>query len=369
LAEEGIAAGTAPANIRRGRMSGSEEIDAGLGEALHENEQEIIQKITQTVAERIQRGPRPALRAAHPKAHGCVIAEFRVENDLPPALAQGVFVPGKSYPTYIRFSNGNPDAGQPDAKRDVRGMAIKLLGVPGKKILEDEREAKTQDFLLVNYPVFFVDDPARYLKLIERTASSGLLAKLGQLLAIGLRGALIARSMTSSKIASPLEARYWSQLAYRLGDPPHKQAVKFSARPRGIAAAAIPKDPSPNYLRETLITQLEAGEALFDFEVQPRTSPDMSVETSMIEWNEQDAPFFKVATITIPRQRFATPERDQLCENLSFTPWHALPQHRPLGSMNRIRRAVYQTASKLRHELNGTVRTEPDEIPAGIGWP
>jgi hypothetical protein len=88
----------------------------------------------------------------------------------------------------------------------------------------------------------------------------------------------------------------------------------------------------------------------------------MSVETSTIEWKESEAPFIKVATITIPKQTFATPERDQFGENLSFTPWHALPQHRPLGAVNRVRRVVYDTISGLRHELNGAERREPTSL-------
>ena len=80
-----------------------------------------------------------------------------------------------------------------------------------------------------------------------------------------------------AKIASPLEARYWSAVPYRLGDPPHKLAIKFSARPCLPATSTIPRDPAPNFLRETMIKQLAAGEARFDFLVQPRTSPAMSV--------------------------------------------------------------------------------------------
>jgi Catalase len=268
-------------------------------------------------------------------------------------------VPGKSYQAWIRFSNGASDATQPDAKGDARGMAIKLLNVPGEKILSNEHETQTQDFVMINHPVFFVDDPSRYLALIDKTGSSELLAKLDQLLAIGFKGGIIAQETTSSKIASPLETRYWSMVPYRFGDPPRKQAIKFSARPQLPARTTIPDNPAPNFLREAMIEQLAAGEARFDFEVQPRTSPDMSVENSMIEWNEIDAPFLKVATITVQQQTFATPERDQFGENLSFTPWHSLPQHRPLGAINRVRRVVYQAISELRHSLNGTQPREP----------
>ena len=238
-------------------------------------------------------------------------------------------------------------------------MAIKLLDVPGEKILSDESEAVTQDFIMMNHPVFFVDDPADYFALIQATGSSNPLAKVSEFLALGLNGAFIVQAITSSKIASPLEARYWSVVPYRLGDPPQKLAIKFSARPQQQAATAIPTHPTPNFLRETMIKQLAAGDACFDFEVQPRTSPDMSVENSMIEWNEIDAPFVKVATITVQQQTFATFERDQFGENLSFTPWHSLPQHRPLGAINRVRRVVYEAISELRHKLNGTQRREP----------
>jgi Catalase len=347
-------------------MNRDETLDTELGEALFENEPQLALQIAEAIATKIQQGPRPAVRDAHPKAHGCVVAEFRVEDDLPQYLAQGVFTPGRTYPAYIRFSNGDPDPNRDDAKGDARGMAIKLLEVPGEKILPDERDAQTQDFIMINHPVFFIDDPAHYLGLIQRSGSSNPFALIGQLFALGLKGALIAKAVTSSKSASPLEKRYWSIVPYRLGDPPHKQAIKFSARPRGPGATSLPDDPTPNFLRETMIRQLEAGKAQFDFEVQPR-EPSMSVEESTVEWKEEEAPFIKVATITIPRQTFATTERDRFGENLSFTPWHALPQHRPLGSVNRIRRVVYQTISKLRHELNGTAPREPSGFDADMG--
>ncbi|MBK6579794.1 MAG: hypothetical protein IPG17_27140 [Sandaracinaceae bacterium] len=79
----------------------------------------------------------------------------------------------------------------------------------------------------------------------------------------------------------------------------------------------------------------------------------MSVEDSRTEWTEAAAPFVKVATITIPRQVFTTPAQEAFCEALSFTPWHSLPEHRPLGGVNRVRRVVYESVSEVRHELNG----------------
>jgi hypothetical protein len=334
-------------------------VDTELGEMLHDNEEQITRQIAEAIAAKVEQGPRPALRDAHPKAHGVVSAEFWINDRLPPQFAQGIFVPGKRYKAWIRFSNGSPDAAQPDAIADARGMAIKVLDVQGETILPDDHGARTQDFIMINSPAFFIDDPANYLALIHHSGSSNPLAKVGQLLALGIKGAIIAKEINSSKIASPLETRYWSMVPYRLGDPPHKQAIKFSARPRLLATSTIPGSPGPNFLRERLIRQLAEGSASFDFEIQPRTSADMSVEDSMVEWDENDAPFFKVATIVIPKQIFATPERDQFGENLSFSPWHALPQHRPLGAVNRVRRVVYQTISELRRKLNDSTFHEP----------
>jgi len=61
----------------------------------------------------------------------------------------------------------------------------------------------------------------------------------------------------------------------------------------------------------------------------------------------------------IPQQEFDSPAQREFCDNLSMTPWHALPEHRPLGGVNRVRRTVYTTISKLRHEANNAPRREP----------
>ena len=80
----------------------------------------------------------------------------------------------------------------------------------------------------------------------------------------------------------------------------------------------------------------------------------------MTEWDPVEAPFIPIATIHIPRQTFDTPAQHAFCEDLSFTPWHSLPAHRPLGVTNRIRRVVYERISRLRHELNDRPRVEPE---------
>lgn len=340
------------------------EIDADLGESLWPGEAAAIESIARLIASSMEKryppDKRPVRRDAHPKAHGCVRASFAVNAELPVNLAQGAFVPGKTYDAWIRFSNGAADPARDDGKGDARGMAIKLMGVPGAKLLPEERDAGTQDFIMINHPVFFIDDPQRYLTLVRRGSSSNPLVRLTAPFALGLEGALIARAVASKKIENPLHTRFWSMVPYRLGDDAHKQAVKFSARPCvAHANDRVPSDAGPNYLREAMAKTLATGEACFDFLIQTRQSAAMEVEDSKTEWKESGAPFIKVATITIPSQVFDSAPQDAFCENLSFTPWHALPEHRPLGGVNRVRRIVYEQTSKLRHDANRVPRKEP----------
>ena len=85
----------------------------------------------------------------------------------------------------------------------------------------------------------------------------------------------------------------------------------------------------------------------------------MSVEDTQTEWEEADAPFYKAATITIPKQTFDTPEQNRFCEDLSFNPWRALKAHRPLGAVNRMRKPIYETISNLRRTMNDAPVAEP----------
>ena len=90
-------------------------------------------------------------RALHRKGHVGVEASFEVLGDLPAPVRQGLFgAPGR-YRAYVRFSNG-ASAHQADARGDVRGVAIKVLGVAGAKLIPGLEAATTQDFLMIQSP-------------------------------------------------------------------------------------------------------------------------------------------------------------------------------------------------------------------------
>lgn len=301
---------------------------------------------------------RPARRRLHVKSHGCVHATFRIDSGVPAQLRHGLFAEPKEFPAIVRFSNGLRLA-QSDQERDARGMAIKLFTVPGKKVLDDEPDATTHDFTLLNAPRFFVRDPfdfAEFSRAVDETGNPirflfGLNPfrwKLRETLAL---------VQATRMIDNPLAERYFSQSAFRLGP----LAVKYHARPLNTELCRPPA--GPNSLRAAMIEQLGSGSIDFEFGVQVQCDPvAMPIEDTLTAWSEELAPFQRVATLHIPAQRFATSERDAYCEHLSFTAWHCLPEHRPLGGINRMRLHAYRASQQLRHQLNGVPRREPDSI-------
>jgi hypothetical protein len=319
--------------------------------------QQIEQMIRQQLEHDYQSGVRPARRDQHPKAHGCVKAEFIVDDNLPDQLRYGVFKEPRTYPAWIRYSSSSVQM-KPDTQKDAHGMSIKLLGVEGEKVLEDEKNEMTQDFILANNKVFFVRNTADYVVFISAFSQGKLMSfffgwnpfkwRLHE-----LKNML---SATQKSVANPLQIQYWSQTPYKLGS----NAIKFSAKPRSAKIDPMPGSPGPDFLQEAMARQLKTEDVYFDFLVQLQTDPvKMPIEDATIVWDESLSPFQKVGTIHIPVQTFDSPAQIEFAENLSFTPWHTLPEHRPLGNTNRVRRKVYETVSKLRHQLNNARRQEP----------
>lgn len=291
-------------------------------------------------------------RDAHPKMHGLVKAEFIVEADLPPELKIGVFKEPKTYQAWIRFSNQDGSI-NPDKDRDIRGMAIKLMGVPGEKLLDSDKHCQTHDFILISTSRFVTKDVEEFDKLIA-SITGGLWAKI-VFFVTHLRVAVnLLRSML--KFANPLQIRYFSTTPYLLGE----SAVKYSTIPHLTKAYPISENPGDDYLRLAMVKQLQEEDAVFDFAVQLQTdAAAMPIEDPGVEWSESLSPFRKVATIRIFQQEFDTEAQKVFGENLSFTPWRALPEHRPLGGINRARRVVYEAISAFRHDYNKVPRQEP----------
>jgi hypothetical protein len=320
-------------------------------------EDEAVQKLIALLKQRLDReypSPQRTLRDAHSKQHGLVRAHFVVEKNLPDDLRIGVFKEPRTFPAWVRFSNASdPPA---DIKKDSRGMAIKLMEVDGKKILDETMHDTTQDFVLMSTQFFITKGVAEFAALVD--AVEGGFVRLIVHFVTHPR-LLILFLKARQRCASPLEISYGSTTPYLLGT----RAVKYAIRPAMPGVARIPATPSADYLREAMVNHLSEREACFDFLVQVQTDAKrMPIEDPRVVWSESLSPFVKVATIRIPPQKFDTPAQHEYGDNLSFNPWHCLPEHRPLGGINRARKIIYETMSKYRHARNSAPRDEP------TGW-
>ncbi|MFI8743642.1 catalase family protein [Pseudomonas sp. NPDC077186] len=298
------------------------------------------------------------LRDAHAKAHGCVKAEVQVLDDLDESLRHGVFSqPGHTWQAWMRLSNGNAYP-QFDRARDARGMAIKLLEVPGEKLMKSPAHAGEQDFVMFNHPVFFVRDVAEY--------RSNFAAQADGKKALAffpswdprsweIRHLIIALKTLAPAPESPVATTYNSIAPFKLG--PHNIKYRVVPAPQHCPPYQLPEQNSalPNFLRNALYQQLSLDRAPACFELQvQRQNPQyyMPIEDTSVEWDEKIAPFESVARISVPAQDFDSREQNLFCDNLSFNPWHALPEHRPIGGINRLRQAVYEAVSAYRQQRN-----------------
>ena len=323
-------------------------------------EGESLDSVIEAFATYMRQNYRPGeyQRGGNTKTHGVVRGEFIVRDDVPAHMRHGVFAKPHTYRTWVRFSGPGPD--MPKDIEDVGfvSCAIKLMGVPEPKVLDDEKF--TQDFISVCTPTFVTPDINANARLQAHVLRG---TPVFYFFTTGFSHFLdfLMQGLWNETQTSPLEARYWSCVPYLLG---HGQAMMYSVRPKAKTRSRIANlpfgTPSDNYLREAMIKTLSETDVEFDFLVQVQTDPHlMPIEDAGVRWPEKLSPFVPVATLRIPKQTFASLAQFAFAHNLSYTPWHCLPEHRPLGNQNRARRQMYYELSRLRQERNGTPHVEP----------
>lgn len=305
-------------------------------------------------------------RDAHAKGHACLVADFTVKKGLDPKLSQGVFAEPKTYKAWVRYSSGSEQL-RSDWLPDARGMAIKLLGVPGKKLLEGEQDARTQDFLMINNPAFFIQDVKKYAEFTSFQAAG---KQFGYFFnptwnpfEWKLREFRIGTNILKWPPRHLLADQYYSMTAYKLGATNN---MKYSAKAVSCDGKSKVSNSWASFGSAALQTDLEAqikkNRACFDFMVQLQVlDKNMPVEDTTVQWDEDDSPFITVARVELGVQDVAPNMANNFCENLSMTPWHALPEHEPIGGLNRVRKAVYQGIQRYRRCSNGIAFGEPRE--------
>ncbi len=274
--------------------------------------------------------------------------------DLPADLHAGFAQPGAAYPTAVRFSNAAGN-GQPDFAPDLRGVALRITVSPEEQ----------HDLLMTNYPVSHARDARQFVAFATATAGGSVSRVLGLVrLAFRcgpletvrmLRNVLAGRKKKPGSVATET---YWSRGAIRWGED---LAVRYLLRPpRGAPMAPSPSEHDPEYLSREAAARLAAGDVRLELCVQRfRDTRSTPIEDTSIPWTDETSPPEPVAVLTISRRDVNTAEarvQAGLVDALAFNPWNTTEEFRPLGNLNRARKAAYDASAA--HRLGERWRTD-----------
>ena len=301
-------------------------------------------------------------RGGNTKTHGIVRGEFIVHDNLPAELRHGVYAQPHTYRAWVRFSGPGPYITPDIDDVGFMSISIKLMGVPGPKLMDEEKF--TLDMFGVSPPTFVTPDTKANAQLqIESVKNASIFYFLNfhrpHLLD------LIMQSLWIKTQSSPFEAPYFSCVPYLLGEG---QAMQYSVWPKSKRRTRIPRlplRPPDDYLRNAMVAALTAGDVELDIRLQRQTDSHlMPIENNAVLWPEKLSPRVSVATLRLPRQQFDSPAQMEFAKRLSYNPWHTIAEHRPLGNQSRARRRMYLELSKLRHSMNDVPHYEPtgDEL-------
>ena len=265
------------------RLQNLRRKDEGLAlveERLLPNEEQYIQAIIDELKAFTRENwpPGNAQRFGNTKTFGVLRAEFTVLDGLPDHVRRGLFAKPNSYPAWVRFSGPGPY--WPSDLNDLGqcSVGIKVMGVPGEKLLDDEK--LTQDLILVS-PASFVTpnirENAKMQRWVRAEAPIVYAFKPGDSHILQL----IMQMLYSPMHANPLEVQYYSNVPFLLGDD---QAVQYSVKPVRKGSSRIPVKPRDDYLREAMVRTLADGDWEMDFMVQVQTDPHlMPIEDATVK--------------------------------------------------------------------------------------
>jgi catalase len=345
-------------------------------ETIQPNEEqtfEILAATLRDISERVGDQFRHTMRPLHAKSHGVIKAELTVADGLPEPYRQGLFAKPGSYPAIIRLSTSPGDI-LPDSVSAPRGWAIKVIGVEGE-MLPGHQEQVTQDFVCVNAPVFAAPDAVAFLKQVEILAAHATdSAALKQVVSTTARTienvveAVGGESGTLKVFGHPethiLGETFYSQAALRFGD--YVTKIAFVPVSESLTALTNKHVNHSHYsaLRDAVVEFFCNDQA--EWEVRAQLATDLEttpVEDPTIKWPEDKTPYVTVGRVVAePQHVYSAARRIFADELLSFSPWHGLLAHQPLGNIMRSRKVVYQITSNYRHAQEQRPKVEPKNI-------
>jgi Catalase len=303
-----------------------------------------------------------ASRSVHAKSHGVFKATLHVAPELPPVLAQGLFSEPKSYTVTIRFSTIPGDV-LDDKVSTPRGMAIKVRAENGQRMPNSSGDG-SQDFLMVNGPAFGAANAKGFLKSLKllaattdkapqlKQAASAVLRSAERAIeALGGKSARII-SLGGHPLSNILGETFFAQVPILYGPYIAKFCcVPISADLVALKNAAVDMADNPDALRDAVKRHFCKNNSAWELRVQLCTDIEtMPIEDSSVVWPVSASPYITVARIVAPIQTVGELEAGASDDTLSFSPWNALDAHRPLGSINRVRKAAYEMSAGFRRD-------------------
>ncbi|MES2922036.1 MAG: hypothetical protein V4819_10835 [Verrucomicrobiota bacterium] len=333
-------------------------------ERLIPDEEAHLQSIIDSFTAQMQKLWKPGgmERGGNTKTQGIVRAEFIIHEDIPEEFRHGIYAKPQTFRAWVRFSGPGPYITPDIDDVGFMSISIKLMGVPGPKLMDEEKH--TIDMFGVSTPTFVTGDTKSNANLQKESFKNAQVFHF-----LNLRephiGDLIMQSLFIKTQSSPFEAPYFSCVPYLLGEG---RAMQYSVWPKTDHRTRIPRlpfRPPDDYLRQAMVNSLAEGDVELDFRLQLQTdSYLMPIENNAILWPEKLSPRVSVATLRIPKQKFDSSSQMEFAKKLSYNPWHTIAEHRPLGNQSRARQRMYYELSKLRHNLNAVPHFEPtgDEV-------
>ncbi|MGF1475423.1 MAG: hypothetical protein ACFB6S_07665 [Geminicoccaceae bacterium] len=306
------------------------------------DEAEMIEQVIALQLEIMKSRQDPKKRGQHPKHQALLRGFFDVSDRVPDHLRSGVFAKPRRFHAVIRLSTGPAPK---DCDPNPHGMAIKLIDVAGSP-------TRTQNFVMLDQPTFFIRDMAEYVTLFQAMVGGDA----GQLDYFRTHRREFGLSQAFNVvIASQLERQYWSEVPIAMNGGAARLTVIPGVENVSGRGPATTSDGLRGALEDFFVEQGRAASFAFGAQayVDQRTTP---IEDATSVW---PTPFEIIATLTIPAQDFTSAQQFTFGENLAFTPWHCVPEHRPLGGIQRCRKRVYEESARLRHTLNQVELREP----------
>ena len=284
-------------------------------------------------------------RALHRKQITAASGSLQVLDDLPDFARQGLFAQPATFDVRVRLSNGGFDRA-PDRAPDIRGFAIRVLGVAGESALGNG-PARSQDFTLINQEAFAFPKSDEFVDFaVAASAGGGALLKhlIGR---YGLFGGPARLIRLVKSVGKPFSGFATGTLFSAVPIACGPYAVRVRLVPAGANGVGTPG--AKDDWGADFSTRLAKHHLQWDLQLQPFVSESLTpIEDASVNW---PTPYTTVARLTLPRQDTGSARGQELvaeAESGVFDPWQALAAHRPLGDVQRARKVVYFESQKGR---------------------